>query len=346
MDSTNSESEEDNNFYQNLLFDSPPVINNELPLNYEVPLKSSDGVSVQIPIMNPISPNKLNKAITYLLAIILVALFVLLESKILNLPYEMRSYFLGPYLGILHEWILFLRSIYTFLNKNYPENNLTKTVDSLVLYAVDSIPNESIKGYLKTMPQTIALRPHVKTGLKESLLMLKTPETTKLIKDALQLSKLSEDLFEVGRILNIDIMTFSAVLANKKDMKYVDYMHVINSENDRLDAVMTYFKNLYDAALLNPLSSELPKSILDFKAADLTSQLLIQCNTVVYELDSVLQDAFNNPTIGPNPAVEEIDGGRKKTKNKKTKNKKTKNKKTKNKKSKKVKKHRSKKSKK
>jgi hypothetical protein len=266
------------------------------------------------------SEKKLNGTVSLLLATILVAFYVLLESQILNLPFTFRQNLLGPYLQVLHEWVLFVKHIYTFLKRAYPTNALTTSVEKIVIRVVDAIPVDSLKNYVKTAPQTVALRPHIKNALLESLRSLQTQDNALLINGLTNLSKSTEELFEIGRILGIDLATMSKI--NSTDAKYIDLLHIINNYQTRFNQFMDYFIKLFNsisnATSLDPTqedaifqsASKIISVTTDFQAANIASKLLSETiPNLIKELDIILQAKFAEG----GPTIEEIEGGKRKT---------------------------------
>jgi hypothetical protein len=269
--------------------------------------------------------NRLNPTVSLLLATILIALYVLLESQILNLPFTFRQYLLGPYLQVLHEWVLFVKHIYTFLKRAYPNNALTTSVEKIVLFVVDAIPDDSLKNYVKTAPQTVALRPHIKNALLEFLRSLQTPQNTLLITGLTNLSKSIEELSETGRMLKIDEATVSKI--NSTDAKYIDMLHIVNNYQTRFNQFMDYFIKLFNTILSTVTTldlekedalfqsvSEMSRSALDFPAANIVSKLSETIPKLIEELDIILRAKFAEEES----TIEEIDGGKRKTRRRKT----------------------------
>jgi hypothetical protein len=267
----------------------------------------------------------LNATVSLLLATVLVAFFVLIESKILNAPFTFRQNLLGPYLQVLHEWVLFVKHIYTFLKKAYPNNALTNTFEKIIMYVVDTIPYEPLKDYVKTAPQTVALRPHIKNALLESLTSLQTPENTPFINRLKEFFEEIEKLFEIGRILGIDQATLNKI--NSEDAKYIDLLHIINNYQTRFNQFMDYFIKLFNTILstattIDPRQedaifqsvSKITRSATDFQAANIVSKLLSEIiPPLIKDVDDLLQEKFAEE--GP---IEEIDGGKRKTRRRKT----------------------------
>jgi hypothetical protein len=298
----------------------------------KVKFVSPNGAIEQIPIVepDPIQPTKkkLNAMVSFLLAIILIAFYVILESQILNLPFTFRQKLLGPYLQVLHEWVLFVKHIYTFLKRAYPNNALTTTLEKLIIYVVDAIPNETLKTYVKTAPQTVALRPHIKNALTEILRNLQTPENTRLITELISLSKSTEELFEIGRILGIDEATLSKLPS--QDAKYIDMLHIVNNYQTRFNQLMDYFIKLFNTTLLTATTldltqedaifqsvSQILRSATDFQAGNIVSKLLSDTiPNLIKDVDQVLQGKFAEEGLTMEARVEELDGGKRKTKRK------------------------------
>ena len=258
----------------------------------------------------------------------MVAFYLLLESQILNLPFTFRQRLLGPYLQVLHEWVLFVKHIYTFLKRAYPNNALTTSFEKIILRVVDAIPDGTLKNYVKTAPQTVALRPHIKNALLESLRSLQTPENTLLITGLINLSKSTEELFEIRRILKIDEATLSKV--NAEDAKYIDLLHIINNYQTRFKQFMDYFIKLFNACLdatsidltqedaIFQSVSEISRSATDFQAANIVSKLLFEIiPDLIKDVDKVLQEKFAEG----GPTIEHLEGGKRKTKMRKPKRK-------------------------
>lgn len=282
---------------------------------------------------------RLNATVSFLLATVLVAFFVLIESEILNAPFTFRQNLLGPYLQVLHEWVLFVKHIYTFLKKAYPNNALTNTFEKIIIYVVDTIPYEPLKDYVKTAPQTVALRPHIKNALLESLTSLQTPENAPFINRLKELFEEIEKLFEIGRILGIDQATLNKI--NSEDAKYIDLLHIINNYQTRFNQFMDYFIKLFNTILSTATTldlekedaifqsvSEITRSATDFQAANIVSKLLSETIPhLIKDVDDALQEKFAEE--GP---IEEIDigpyGGKRKTRRRKTRSKKHRKQKT------------------
>jgi hypothetical protein len=289
-----------------------------------------DGIIKEFPIVEPETtqpPKKrLNATISLLLATVIVAFFILLESKILNLPFTFRQHLLGPYLQVLHEWVLFVKHIYTFLKKAYPNNALTTSFEKIIIYVVDTIPYEPLKDYLKTAPQTVALRPHIKNALLESLTSLQTPENAPFINRLKEFFEEIEKLFEIGRILGIDQATLNKI--NSEDAKYIDLLHIINNYQTRFNQFMDYFIKLFNTILstattIDPTQedaifqsvSEITRSATDFQAANIVSNLLSKTIPhLIKDVDDILQEKFAEE----GPTIEEINGGKRKTRRRKT----------------------------
>jgi hypothetical protein len=287
-----------------------------------------NGAIEQIPIVEPdlIQPTKkkLNATVSFLLAIILIAFYVIIESQILNLPFTFRQKLLGPYLQVLHEWVLFVKHIYTFLKRAYPNNALTNTFEKIIIYVVDAIPNETLKTYVKTAPQTVALRPHIKNALTKILSNLQTPENARLITEFISLSKAIEELFEIGRILGIDEATLSKLPS--QDAKYIDMLHIVNNYQTRFNQLMDYFIKLFNTTLLTATTldltqedaifqsvSQILRSATDFQAGNIVSKLLSDTiPNLIKDVDQTLQAKFAEE----GPTIEALDGGKHKTKRK------------------------------
>ena len=299
----------------------------------KVKFVSPNGAIEQISIVEPdlIQPakKKLNATVSFLLAIILVAFYVIIESQILNLPFTFRQKLLGPYLQVLHEWVLFVKHIYTFLKRAYPNNALTNTFEKIIIYVVNAIPNETLKTYVETAPQTVALRPHIKNALTKILSNLQTPENARLITEFISLSKAIEELFEIGRILGIDEATLSKLPS--QDAKYIDMLHIVNNYQTRFKQLMDYFIKLFNTILLTATTldltqedaifqsvSEIFKSATDFQAGNIVSKLLSDTiPNLIKDVDQILQAKFAEE----GPTIEALDGGKRKTKMRKPKRK-------------------------
>jgi len=288
----------------------------------------------QIPIVEP-AKKRLNATVSFLLAIILIAFYVVIESQILNLPFTFRQKLLGPYLQVLHEWVLFVKHIYTFLKRAYPNNALTTTLEKIIIYVVDAIPNETLKTYVKTTPQTVTLRPHIKNALTKILSNLQTPENTRLITDLISLSEATEGLFEIGRILGIDEATLSKLPS--QDAKYIDMLHIVNNYQIRFKQLMDYFIKLFNTTLLTATTldltqedaifqsvSEIFRSATDFQAGNIVSKLLSDTiPNLIKDVDQTLQAKFAEEGATMGARVEELDGGKRKTKRKNLRKRKT-----------------------
>ena len=195
----------------------------------------------------------------------------------------------------------------------------------MIIYIVDSIPNEMVRTYVKTAPQTIALRPHIQIALLTFLQSLKTPETELVIEDLTKLAKSVEQLFEIKRILKIDIATSDNL--NSGNASYNDLLHIINNYPTRFNQFMDYFNKLInyflhatslDLTQANPVFqrvSEMVRIASDFQAGRIISEAFTKTiPNLVKNINAILQAKFaeNGPTI------EEIDGGKRKTKRQKT----------------------------
>jgi hypothetical protein len=272
----------------------------------------SDGIEKEIPIVveqESTSP-KINRIITFSLAVIIIAFFFIIESNILNLPYEYRAYLLGPYLQVLHEWIVFTKHIYTFLKTVYPNNALTTTFEKIIVYVVDkTLPYESWKTYVKTAPQTVALRPHLRNIILYLLESSKTqtPENEQTITILMKISDLSNDASEIRRILGIERGVLQK-LSDEKD-NYNDLLHFINNYTKRFDQFMKYFNGLFDAGLKGNIP-EFGAASSDFELARVFSDFYQQ----IINMSDALQEEFNKE----GPTIEEINGGKRKTRRRKT----------------------------
>lgn len=272
----------------------------------------SDGVKKEIPIVvgqESTSPPKINRIITFSLAVIIIAFFFIIESNVLNLPYEYRAYLLGPYLQVLHEWIIFTKHIYTFLKTVYPNNALTTTFEKIIVYVVDkTLPYESWKTYVKTAPQTVALRPHLRNIILYLLESSKTqtPEDEQTISILMKISDLSNDASEIRRILEIE----RGVLQKLSDGKdnYNDLLHFINNYTKRFDQFMKYFNGLFDAGLKGSIP-EFGAASSDFELARVFSDFYQQ----IINMSDALQEEFEKEG-----RIQEINGGKRKTRRRKT----------------------------
>jgi len=272
---------------------------------------------------------RLNATVSLLLATVIVAFFILLESKILNLPFTFRQHLLGPYLQVLHEWVLFVKHIYTFLKKAYPNNALTTSFEKIIIYVVDTIPYEPLKDYVKTAPQTVALRPHIKNALLEYLRQLQTQDNEPIVTGLTNLSKSIEELSEMKRVLGIDAGTMSKI--NSADAKSIDTLHIINNYQTRFNQFMDYFIKLFNAVLnattIDPTQEdaifqsvrEISSSATDFPAANIVSKLLSE---TIPNLIKAIAFALQEEFAEEGPTIEEINGGinggKRKTRRRKT----------------------------
>jgi hypothetical protein len=175
----------------------------------------------------------------------------------------------------------------------------------------------------------VALRAHIKPALTKILSNLQTQDNTRLITDLISLSKATEELFEIGRILGIDEATLSKLPS--QDAKYIDMLHIVNNYQTRFNQFMDYFIKLFNAVLdatsvdltqedaIFQSVSKIFRSALDFQAGNIVSKLLSDTiPNLIKELDIILQAKFaeEGPTI--EARVEEIDGGKRKTRRRKT----------------------------
>jgi len=174
---------------------------------------------------------------------------------------------------------------------------------------VDKIPNEFAKKYVKTMPQTISLRPHIKNGLLAVYSALLQSRDEPLSMSLKRVSKLTENLFEVGRILGIDINTMSQ--SANPAAKYNDSFHIINNYELRFNSFMKFFKKLFFDNVLSSSNGSVLETVLEVPAVETAYELFRECVTLVHLTTDRLLEEFQG-----SDRVEELDGGKRKRKGK------------------------------
>jgi len=269
----------------------------------------------------------INPTFTFLLSILLVGIFFIIQCIILDFTYKLQMSI--PYMRQLHEWVIIIKNIRTFFNKLYsnnPNNPFTKRLDTIIVYLISLIPNDSIRTAVHNMIPTVIMRPNL---LRATHNLIKTSENSQLINILMKLSIASEQLSEWKRIFKLDINAVT-----KMDTLYnininginvnnaSDMLHFVNNYETKLSEIMNFLNNSYNVVSNDPSITDITGLILDVQPLNYIKpvhKLLQESDNgkVAENVKEEISDIINKLSLyfqnnsNDYPSIEEIGGGKK-----------------------------------